>query len=200
MTHWLFLIGRFVFRLIVSALLWSLWFAFILGVFGFIASSIVDKDPYLWLAAAVVGAFVGGLYGIGEGIKSFFGVTDDSEISGKEVAQEVGKNVLGGLIPGLTYLILLCDVVGWSRRARPARDAVKRSLLEAIVWSIFAFGMIFFAYGIILALGRGDFSIGYALLFVLAAAAFGAIRGAFTTAKLVNRESGIDREESNPWA
>ncbi|MGH7171230.1 MAG: hypothetical protein ACRELF_01245 [Gemmataceae bacterium] len=184
MTHWLTITGRFVFRLLVSALLWALGFALVLGIFGVIAS-IADKKPDLWWQVAAFGAYLGALWGIGAGIKAFFGVIEESESSGRELAQEAGKNVLGGLVPGLPLLNLVADVVVWSRRAQPARDAGKRALLEAIAWSIIAIGMIVLIYGI-LALDMGDFSIWYALLFVPAAAVFGAIRGAYTTTKLAH--------------
>ena len=83
--------------------------------------------------------------------------------------------------------------------ARGRHDAGKRALLEAIAWSIIAIGMIGLIYGI-LALDMGDFSIWYALLFVPAAAVFGAIRGAYTTTKPAHRETHTAREDRNPWA
>lgn len=198
MIQWLTIAGRFVFRLLVSSLLWALGFALLLGIFGVIAS-IADKKPDLWWQVTAFGAYLGALWGIGEGIKAFFGVTDESESSGKDLAQEAGKLVLGGLVPGLQILNLLSDVVVWSHRARPERDGGKRALLEAIAWSIIAVGMIVLVYGI-LPFSMGDFSIWYALLFVSSAAVFGAIRGAYTTGEPTNREPKVEHEERNPWA
>lgn len=198
MRNWLTITARFAFRLSLSALLWALGFGFLLGSFGIIAS-IVDKEPDLWWQVAAFGAYFGALLGIGEGIKGFFGVIDESETNGKELVHRVGKNVLGGLVPGLPLLNLLTDVVGWGRRARPARNPGKRALLEAIAWSIIAIGIIVLIYGI-LALDMGDFTIGYALWFVPAAAIFGAIRGAYTTGKPIHREAETAYEDRNPGA
>jgi hypothetical protein len=197
MTHWLAITARFICRLLISTLLWSVGFAFVLGIFGVIAS-VADKKPDLWWQVAAFGAYLGALWGIGEGIKAFFGVIDESDPDGRELVQQAGKNVLGGLVPGLPVLNLLADVVAWSRRARPARDAGKRALLEAIAWSIIAIGMIVLVYGI-LALDMGSFTIRYALLFVPAAAVFGAIRGAYTTAKPGHAESETIYEDRSPW-
>lgn len=197
MTHWLTITGRFALRLIVSALLWALGFALVLGVFGVIAS-ILDKEPDLWWQVTALGAYLGALWGIGEGIKGFFGVIDESETSGGELVKETGRHVLGGLVPGMSLVNLVGDIAAWSRRARPAQDAGKRALLEAIAWIIIAIGMIVLIYGI-LSLDMGNFTIWYALLFVPAAAVFGAIRGAYTTAKPIDRESKSVYEDRNPW-
>lgn len=198
MTHWLTITARFIFRLVISALLWSLGFAFVLGIFGVIAS-IGDKKPDLWWQIAAFGAYLGALWGIGEGIKGFFGVIDESESDSSEITRQAGKNVLAGLVPGFAIVNLLVDIAAWRRHARLARDAGKRALLEAIAWSILAGGIIVLAYGF-LALDMGSFTIWYALLFVPAAAVFGAIRGAYTTRKESHLEPESVHVDRNPWA
>lgn len=197
MAEWLTIIGRFILRLLLTALLGALALGVLFGVFGLIVS-LVDKNSKEGWQITVFGAYLGALLGIGEGIKAFFGVRDEEAITGKELAQEAGKNVAGNLMPGLNFLILLGDAAAWSRRARPARDGGRRALLEAIAWSIIALGMIALIYGI-LRLDMGSFSIWYALLFVPPAAIFGAIRGSYTTAKTTSRKERDDQDDRNPW-
>jgi hypothetical protein len=146
MAPWLTITGRFILRLLVSALVWALGIAFVLGIFGILAS-IADNKPDLWWQVAAFGAYLGVLAGIGEGIKGFFGVVDESEPTGKELAQEWGKNVLGNLVPGLDLLNLAAEPVfptgnetesaGASSvlPASPRRRTVLKPRLDAVVRS-----------------------------------------------------------------
>ncbi len=198
MVHWLTLSGKVVFRLLVWALLCAMGFSLLFGVFGVIVF-IAEKNPNEGWQITAFGAYLGAWWGIGEGIKSFFGVADDPAPTGKELAQGAGKQVAGNLVPALNFVFILGESIAWSRRARLVQDGGKRAFLEAIQCSLVAIGMVVLVFTVP-ALNLGESAIWLSLLIVPAAAVFGAIRGSYTTAKTNHREADNDPNERNPWA
>jgi hypothetical protein len=171
-------LSKFLLRLLVSAALYALGFALVLGLFGAVAS-VLDHKPDLWWQVAGVGGYFGALVGIGQGIKTTFGYLE-REPGGKEVAKDMGKSVAGGLVPGLNAVLFLGDLLVWMRGARMGPYPGRNAALEALAWSILAAGAVVLVY-FILRLDMGSFAVGYALLFIPAAALVGAIRGAYSS-------------------